>query len=81
MKSTFQNQTESKFRIDFSNHADEVYVLDHDFSRDILKVDSNMRKLNTDEVNIKSFSENLYHDLLDKGMGSIENFEKLFHKQ
>jgi len=81
MKSTFEAQAESNFRIDFSDQPEEVYILNHDFSRDILKVDSNAAKSSAAQANIESFSENLYHDLLDKGMGSMENFERLFHTQ
>ena len=76
MKSTF----ESNFRIDFSNQPEEDLVLNHDFRRDILKIDTNVAKTEA-VVEIKSFSENLYNDLLDKGIGSLENFEKLFHMQ
>lgn len=81
MKSTFEAQTKSNFRIDFSNQAEDVIMLNHDFSRDILKVDSRTTKSSAELANIESFSENLYHDLLDKGIGSMENFEKLFHMQ
>jgi hypothetical protein len=61
--------------------TEKTYRVNHNFSQDILKIDTTPTQNSPSQSDNNKFSDALYQELLNNGIGSKENFERVFHLQ
>ena len=88
MKNTFEIHNDDDFgsnkqrpSFDIPVHTEKTCRVNHSFSQDILKIETKPIQNSPSRSHNNTFSDALYHELLNNGLGSKENFERVFHLQ